>query len=164
MVTNRFATEIVKETVSVIGTVGAAVADEMMTIAPEKDTMRATPTTIQGASEDTDTSHPLLFTEAQWFVGWVSYCQISCNFIPFSPRVRYCSKMSLARLNSRTSPATAFATPPPPPPLGMLWSTDSLLNQTRVSRACSPNPPLLPLYSSLLGSIANTRTGYPHGN
>jgi hypothetical protein len=90
MVTNRFATEIVKEivSVSVIGTVEAAVADEMMTTAPEKDTMRATPTTIRGASEDTDTSHPLLFTKAQWFVGWVSYCQISCNFIPFSPRVR----------------------------------------------------------------------------
>jgi hypothetical protein len=98
MVTNRFATEIVKETVSAIGTVGAAVADEMMTTAPEKDTMRATPTTIRGASEDTDTSHPLLFTKAQWFVGWVSCCQISCNFIPFSPRVRYCSKLSLARL------------------------------------------------------------------
>src|SRR3954469_10040319 len=97
MVTNRFATEIVKEivTVSAIGTVGAAVADEMMTTAPEKDTMRATPTTTRGASEDTDTSHPLPFTAAQWFVGWVSYCQISCNFIPFSPRVRYGSKLSL---------------------------------------------------------------------
>jgi hypothetical protein len=98
MVPSRFATEIVKETVSAIGTVGAAAADEMMTTAPENDTMRVTPTTTRGASEDTDTSHPLSFAKAQWFVGWVSYCQISCNFIPFSPRVRYCNKLSLAQL------------------------------------------------------------------
>jgi hypothetical protein len=97
----------VKETVSAIGTVGAAAADEMMTTVPEKDTMRATPTTTRGASEGTDTSHPLLFAEAQWFVGWVSYCQISCNFIPFSPRVRYCNKLSLAQL-TQDIPSNGF--------------------------------------------------------
>jgi hypothetical protein len=82
MVTNRFATEIVKETVSAIGTAGAAAADEMMTTAPEKDTMRATPTTIREANEGTDTSHPLLFTESQW-VCWVGI--VLSNFLQLYP-------------------------------------------------------------------------------
>ena|SRR5271168_3770982 len=82
MVTNRFATEIVKETASAIGTVGAVVADEMMTTAPEKDTMRATPTTIRGASEDTDTSHPTSFHRST-MVCWVGI--VLSNFLQLYP-------------------------------------------------------------------------------
>ena len=132
MVTNRFATEIVKETVSAIGTVGAAVPDEMMTTAPEKDTMRATPTTIRGASEDTDTSHPTSFHRST-MVCWVGI--VLSNFLqlyPFLAEGKILQQVVARPTSLETSPATAFATPPPPQ-LGMLWSTDSLLNQTRVS-------------------------------
>src|SRR5271156_5664290 len=133
MVTNRFATEIVKETASAIGTVGAVVADEMMTTAPEKDTMRATPTTIRGASEDTDTSHPTSFHRST-MVCWVGI--VLSNFLqlyPFLAEGKILQQVVARPTSLETSPATAFATPPPPPPLEMLWSTDSLLNQTRVS-------------------------------
>jgi hypothetical protein len=108
MVTNRFATEIVKETVSAIGMVGAVVADEMMTTAPEKDTMRATPTTIRGASEDTDTSHPLLFTKAQ-MVCWVGI--VLSNFLqlyPFLAEGKILQQSCRSPDSLETSPATAF--------------------------------------------------------
>jgi hypothetical protein len=69
MVPNRFVIEIVKETASANGTAAAAAADETRTTGRERDTTKVTDTTIREASEDTDTNHLLLVTEAQWFVG-----------------------------------------------------------------------------------------------
>jgi hypothetical protein len=69
MVLNRFVIETGKETVSAIGTAAAAAAGETRTTAPEKGTTKMMDTTIREASEDTDTNHLLLLTEASWFVG-----------------------------------------------------------------------------------------------
>jgi hypothetical protein len=140
MLPNRFATEIVKETVSAIGTVGVAVADEMMTMAPEKDIMRATLTTIRGASEDTDTSHPTSFHQST-MVCWVGI--VLSNFLQLYPFLAEGKilQQAIARpthfeniSSNGFCNTTTAATPPPPPPspppshhhLGMLWSTDSL--------------------------------------
>ena len=70
MVLSRFVIEIVTETANGIDTAApVAAADEMKTTVPEKDITKVTDTTIREASEDTDTNHLLLLTEALWFVG-----------------------------------------------------------------------------------------------
>jgi hypothetical protein len=112
MVLNRFVIETGKETVSAIGTVAAAAAGERRTTAPEKGTTKTMDTTIREASEDTDTNHLLLLTEASWFVGGYRILKfLATSPPPFHAEGK--KSIAAAVANSHGAlPATAFATTP----------------------------------------------------